>query len=71
MADDFYRRQKEREQDHDRAQAHGSSHSTMETYQIEQGEANIGHIPDPRGVDAVPPEPTLIQRLLKLLGLRK
>ncbi|MBK8023197.1 MAG: hypothetical protein IPK19_17665 [Chloroflexi bacterium] len=71
MADDFYRRQKEREQAQEREHAHSSSHSTMETYQIEQGEANIGHVPDPRGYDAVPPQPTLLQRILKALGLRK
>lgn len=71
MSDDFYRRQKEMQRDSDRHSTHAGSHSTMETYQIEQGEANVGHVPDPRGTDAVPPEPTLIQKILKALGLRK
>lgn len=71
MADEFYRRQKEIEQAQDRDHAHASSHSTMETYQIEQGEANIGHVPDPKGTDAVPPEPTIFQKIMKALGLRK
>lgn len=71
MSDEFYRRQKEMQRESDRHSTHAGSHSTMETYQIEQGEANIGHIPDARGTDAVPPELTLIQKILKALGLRK
>lgn len=71
MADDFYRRQKEMEQEQERQRAQSSSHTTMETYQIEQGEANIGHIPDPKGTDAYVPKPNLFQKILKALGLRK
>lgn len=64
MSDEFYRRQRER-------QEQDKPHSTLETFKIEQGEVNVGHVADPRGTDAVPPEPTLLQKILKRLGLRR
>ncbi len=71
MSEEFYRRQKEMQQEHERISIHNTSHSTLETYQLEQTEAQSGHLPDPKGVDATPPSPTLFERLLKMLGLRK
>ncbi|MDZ4771223.1 MAG: hypothetical protein SGJ24_19040 [Chloroflexota bacterium] len=59
MADD-YERNKER-------RAQNTIHSTLETVHIEQNEAKLGHKP---GSNAAPP-PTLIQRILKALGLRR
>jgi hypothetical protein len=47
------------------------AHATIETYHIEQDAAQAGTAPDPAGTDAVPPQPTLIQRILKALGLRR
>lgn len=67
MNEEFYRRQAEQNQERER---HATpSHSTMETYNLEQQEARQGHIPDPTGADVVPPEPTLWQRIKKLLRL--
>lgn len=71
MSEEFYRRQKEMQQEHERLNVQNASHSTLETYHIEQNEAQSGHLPDPKGVDATPPSPTLFERVLKLLGLRK
>ena len=69
MNEEFYRRQAEANQEHDRQKIAQGKHATLETYNLEQGEANLGHIPDPKGADVVPPEPTLWQRIRKLLGL--
>lgn len=67
MNEEFYRRQAEIDQDHDR-QAQ-TKHSTLETYSLEQQEAHQGHIPDPKGADVVPPDPTLWQRIRKVLKI--
>ncbi len=67
MNEEFYRRQTEQNQEHKRHNA--ATHSTMETYNLEQQEARLGHLPDPKGADVVPPAPTLWQRIKKLLGL--
>jgi hypothetical protein len=69
MNEEFYRRQSENNQDHDRQKAAQQKHSTMETYSLEQQEAHAGHIPNPIGTDAEPPQPTLWQRIRKLIGL--
>lgn len=55
MDNEFHRRQQELE----RRKQKSSKHTTQEITDMEQGEANRGHIPDPRGTDAVPPEPSL------------
>lgn len=68
MNEEFYRRQSENQQEHDRQSA--AKHSTMETYSLEQHEAHAGHLPDPKGTDAEPPAPTLFQRLKKMLGMK-
>ena len=68
MNEEFYRRQAENQQEHDRQQS--AKHSTLETYNLEQQEAHSGHIPDPKGTDAEPPAPTLWQRLKKMVGLK-
>lgn len=67
MNEEFYRRQAEKKQEH---QQHGSPNSTMETYQLEQQEAHSGHLPSSKGTDAVSPDPTLWQRLKKMLGMK-
>jgi hypothetical protein len=70
MNNDFYERERRMEQDRERAQH--LKHETLETYNLEQQEAHHGHIPDPKGqYDSVPPQPTLLTRLLRALGLRK
>jgi hypothetical protein len=69
MNEEFYRRQAEQQQEHERQQLAQQKHSTLETYNLEQAEAHSGHIPDPTGTDAEPPAPTLWQRIRKLLGI--
>lgn len=69
MNEEFYRRQAEINQDHERQRVNQSKHSTLETYGLEQQEAHLGHIPDPKGADVVPPEPTLWQRIRKALKI--
>lgn len=41
----------------------------METYQLEQHEANHGHLEAAKGVEFTPQPPTLWQRIKKLLGM--
>ena len=67
MNEEFYRRQAEINQDHERQSQ--QKHATLETYNLEQQEAHQGHIPDPKGADVVPPEPTLWQRIRKVLKI--
>jgi len=67
MNEEFYRRQAESNQDHEHQKAAAQKHSTLETYNLEQQEANLGHIPDPRGADVEPLPPTLWQRIRKML----
>ena len=69
MNEEFYRRQTEQNQENERQHNANQKHPTLETYNLEQQEAHSGHIPDPKGTDAVPPAPTLWQRIKKLLGM--
>lgn len=69
MNNDFYEREHRMEQERERAQQH--KHQTLETYNLEQQEAHQGNIPDPKQYDVDPPQPGIIGRLLKMLGLRK
>ncbi len=69
MSDEFHHRKAEIDQDLKRQQARSQKHETLETYNIEQGEAHAGHIPDPRGTDAYQPKPTLWERIKKRLNL--
>ncbi len=69
MNEEFYRRQAEANQDHDRQKAAQQKHTTLETYNLEQQEAHSGHIPSAQGADVEPPAPTLWGRIRKLLGL--
>ncbi len=68
MNEEFYRRQAEQNQQHERQQQ--ATHSTMETYNLEQQEAHSGHIPGAQGEPA--PEPvqlSLWERIKKLIGM--
>ncbi len=67
MDNNFYDRQRQVEQEHDRQKAKLQKHSTMETVSLEQGEAHQGHIPSAEGADVVPPKPGLLARLRKLI----
>lgn len=69
MNEEFYRRQAEMNQDQERQRANQAKHSTLETYNLEQQEAHQGHIPDPKGADVTPPDPTLWQRIRKVLKI--
>ena len=69
MNEEFYRRQAENNQEHDRQKIAQEKHATLETYNLEQQEAHSGHIPSPKGTDAEPPAPTLWQRIKKLFGM--
>ena len=69
MNEEFYRRQADANQDHERQHVQQSKHSTLETYSLEQQEAHSGHIPSAEGADVEPPAPTLWQRIKKLLGM--
>ncbi len=69
MNEEFYRRQAEANQDHDRQKLAQQKHATMETYNLEQQEAHSGHIPSAVGADVEPPAPTFWQRIRKLLHL--
>ncbi len=70
MNNDFYERERRMEQDRERAQT--QKHQTLETYNLEQQEAHQGHgIADPKKYDVDPPQPGIIARLLKMLGIRK
>jgi hypothetical protein len=64
---DFYRQQKKLDERRERESI--KKHQTLETYNIEQQEAQHGHIPDPKQYDVVPPKPTLLQRLKRLLKI--
>lgn len=68
MNEEFYRRQSENKQEHDRQNL--PKHSTLETYSLEQQEAHSGHVPSAIGTDAEPPAPTLWQRIKKALGMK-
>jgi hypothetical protein len=67
MNEEFYRRQAEVNQDHERQKVAQSKHATLETYNLEQQEAHSGHIPSAQGSDVEPPAPTLWQRIKKML----
>lgn len=69
MQSDFEHRQRQIEQEQEKQKAQIGKGATVETWQIEQGEVNAGHIPDSKGTDAAPPEPGLLGRLLR--GLRR
>ncbi len=67
MNEEFYRRQAEQNQQHERQQQ--ATYSTMETLGLEQGEANSGHIPAAQSdVESTTP-PSLWQRIKKLIGM--
>jgi hypothetical protein len=67
MNEEFYRRQAEVNQDHERQKVAQQKHATLETYNLEQQEAHSGHIPSAQGADVEPPPPSLWQRVRKLL----
>lgn len=67
MNEEFYRRQSEVNQGQERQRLAQQKHSTLETYSLEQQEAQLGHIPDPKNADVDPPAPTLWQRIRKVL----
>lgn len=67
MQSDFEHRQRQIEQEQERHKAQLGKSSTVETWHIEQGEANQGNLPSPEGADVVPPEPTLLGKLLRAL----
>jgi hypothetical protein len=73
MGDEFYHRQKQVEQDHDRAQHKGSKHTTYETWQLEQQAAEDGKfVPDP--MDKLQPtgkKPNLLVRIQRALFGKK
>jgi hypothetical protein len=66
MDNNFYDRQRQVDQDHERQKSKLQKHATMETWGIEQGEAHQGNIPSSEGADVVPPKPGLLGRLRKL-----
>lgn len=68
MNEEFYRRQAEANQDHDRQKQAQQKHTTLETYNLEQQEAHSGNIPSPQSADVEVPL-SLWQRLRKRLGL--
>lgn len=68
MNEEFHRRQVEADQKLE--QGAQRTHATMETYQLEQHEADLGHQEKAQGVDFAPQPPTLWQRIKKLLGMR-
>ncbi|MDZ4766109.1 MAG: hypothetical protein SGI73_16335 [Chloroflexota bacterium] len=67
MNGDFEYRQRQIEQEKEKHRAQIGKSSTVETWHIEQGEANLGHAPSGEGTDAAPPEPGLLGRLLRSL----
>lgn len=69
MNEEFHRRQLEAEQ-HEQA-AQNKTHATMETYNIEQHEANAGHFTPGASDERQVPEaaPSLWQRIKKMLGM--
>lgn len=67
MNSDFEHRQRQIQQDQERQKAQLGKGSTVETWHIEQGEAKQGNIPSSEGADVVPPQPTLLGRLLRSL----
>lgn len=67
MQNDFEHRQRQIEQEQERHKAQIGKSSTVETWQIEQGEANQGTLQSGKGTDAVPPQPGLLGRLLRSL----
>ena len=69
MNEEFHRRQVEAEQKLEHERSSHQSHATMETYQLEQHEANHGHLEAAKGVEFTPQPPTLWQRIKKLLGM--
>ncbi len=69
MNEEFYRRQAEANQQHERQHDAQSKHSTLETYGIEQGEANSGHIPAPQSDVEPAAPPSLWQRIKKMIGM--
>ena len=69
MNEEFYRRQAEANQDHDRQKIAQQKHTTLETYNLEQQEAHSGHIPSAQGADTEPPPLSLWGRIRKALGL--
>jgi len=70
---DFYHQQKKVEQDRDRAGAKGSKHGTIETWQIEQEDAERGEfVADPMDKDAAPPKKQgILGRLTSLFNRKK
>lgn len=71
MQSDYEQRQRQIQQDQERHKAQLGKGATLETWQIEQGEAKAGHLQDGTGTDAVPPEPGLLGRLLRSLRRKK
>lgn len=69
MNEEFYRRQAEASQEHDRQKLAQQKHATMETYNLEQQEAHSGHVPHPVG-ETEKAAPSLWQRIKKMLGMR-
>lgn len=69
MNEEFYRRQAEADQQHERQHDAQLKHSTLETYGLEQQEAHSGHIPTPQNESMPATSPSLWQRLKKMIGL--
>lgn len=70
MNEEFHRRQVEADQKLEQQQATHKTHATMETYQLDQHEAQHGHIPSPHpGLSVEPQQPSLWQRIKKMLGM--
>lgn len=70
---DFYQQQKKVQQDHDRAAVKNTKHGTIETWQIEQEDAERGtFVADPMDKPAAAEKkPGLFQRISSLFNRNK
>ncbi len=66
--EEFYQRQKQAQQRHDQADAKFGTHSTVETWQLEQQDAAHGtFVPDPMDKEAAAKKPNLFVRIRKAI----
>ncbi|NDJ60700.1 MAG: hypothetical protein GYB67_06215 [Chloroflexi bacterium] len=67
MSSEFHNQQRRIDQDHERQRAKLQKHETIETWHIEQEEAQRGNIASPEEADVEPPQPHPLVRLWKRL----
>lgn len=68
MNEEFHRRQVEADQKLEQERQSHQTHATMETYQLEQHEADRGHLEGAKGVE-FKAQPSLWQRIKKMVGM--